>query len=730
MSTLPFILLCFLPGASASLLQVELTPSNLQDNAAKVTNLSGNEVYVSSNGWYINGSKLSEWLLKVTLDKASWGFQSEDVSTITIEIEGGYVNTNTYYMPDILMSLSMYDNETEYWAQRGDGLYWTVTSWPYDPDDRVYGTNVYPDCGSSISPESFLTGNIFYAMENIGDGTARWDAIASGRWENVDSIYTGFPDWNKTIVLEYKSNGQLKIITWNTKYETLSKRTCYYQNIPAEQYIDLYITIGERFDASSASYNFFINKFKIKKEILIFYDDMVTYNSWNISSDQDIDSLYSIYSCSPPYYRCIVIHGPDNYIRRSVENEYASYRLQFDITLREMESGDYCKIKYSFDGDNFIDLASYQGQGSAVKTGGLEQEFFFDSDVAEDRLYIELGSDTVTLTGNDNCYYDNVYLYGTDSLPTTSPTTVPSSNPTSMPSQSPTFSPTTSTPTVHPTKSPTISPETVTPTDYPSTNPSVVTSHSPTYSPLILQPPSVSPTVSPSKSPTQKPTQSPTPQPPPPTSMVTSTGIQPEINATNGGNSEFGNPNIDNVSAPTWLIVMIVLVVILICFTIICFVCLLKRSKILYQSSSSVEIASGIMTSKTPKGNGKALISISSVSMHKVMSSLSEVEPGSPTSVENENRFSECDDENGDKAGPGIVPDANGKHQREITMDSFNTPGNLMDDQVKDLDVEMILEDSDNEHVITKGEYALPETTKEEIVSIPSIISDKVSEGQ
>ena len=50
--------------------------------------------------------------------------------------------------------------------------------------------------------------------------------------------------------------------------ETLSKRTCFYQNIPTQHYIDLYITIGGRYTTNN--FDFIIHKFNITKEIINF----------------------------------------------------------------------------------------------------------------------------------------------------------------------------------------------------------------------------------------------------------------------------------------------------------------------------------------------------------------------------------------------------------------------------------------------------------------------------
>ena len=54
---------------------VELTPSNKQDNGANVTSLFPLNL-VTTSGWKINAHPDCDWLLKLSLNKSSWGFQT------------------------------------------------------------------------------------------------------------------------------------------------------------------------------------------------------------------------------------------------------------------------------------------------------------------------------------------------------------------------------------------------------------------------------------------------------------------------------------------------------------------------------------------------------------------------------------------------------------------------------------------------------------------------------
>ena len=125
----------------------------------------------------------------------------------------------------------------------------------------------------------------------------------------------------------------------------------------------------------------------------------------------------------------VAIHGFDGeecYIRKSVSNMYTSYTLRFDIELvSTLETNDYCRIKYSFDGNTFIELQSYQGIGENLQL--LDQSFSFNARPGS-QLWIQLEADGQSYNGGASCFYDDICLYGhwdilDTNYPTTSPTT-------------------------------------------------------------------------------------------------------------------------------------------------------------------------------------------------------------------------------------------------------------------------------------------------------------------
>ena len=179
----------------------------------------------------------------------------------------------------------------------------------------------------------------------------------------------------------------------------------------------------------------------------IFCDDMTILSDQWILSDSKHLSKRKSSKCSRPDNNCYKIegyYGEDCYMRRSESNLYATYTLNFDIVLSfSMEPDDYCRIKYSFDGDTFTELQSYQGSSTLVRK--LDQSFSFDSSIG-DQVWIQFENDGNDPNGYDSCYFDNICLYG-QGIPDTA-------HPTKSPTY-PTISPTTTSPTTHsPTQSP------------------------------------------------------------------------------------------------------------------------------------------------------------------------------------------------------------------------------------------------------------------------------------
>ena len=136
-------------------------------------------------------------------------------------------------------------------------------------------------------------------------------------------------------------------------------------------------------------------------------------DNWIPSASDHLSLQRSESKCSEPDDMCIKIskyYGEDSYIRRSVPNTYSAYTLKFDIALPgSLEINDYCRIKYSFDGNTFIYLKSYQGRESTVQL--LNQSYSFQS-LPGDDVWIQFETDGDSSTGGDSCYYDNICLFG------------------------------------------------------------------------------------------------------------------------------------------------------------------------------------------------------------------------------------------------------------------------------------------------------------------------------
>lgn len=151
---------------------------------------------------------------------------------------------------------------------------------------------------------------------------------------------------------------------------------------------------------------------------LIFYDPMKSINDWIISSSDHISqwplSNQSVIRCTDSNNQCIRINGylnQDCYIKRFIKNNYKYYQLKFDLFMSSVESDDSCNIKYSFDDNIWIQLNSYQGDKEAIQI--LNQSYIINNnDNNESLLYIMLEANGDSSNGIDYCYWDNVYLYG------------------------------------------------------------------------------------------------------------------------------------------------------------------------------------------------------------------------------------------------------------------------------------------------------------------------------
>jgi len=123
--------------------------------------------------------------------------------------------------------------------------------------------------------------------------------------------------------------------------------------------------------------------------------------------------------------------GEDCSVTRSASNSYSSYMLQFDVTLDNMESPNYCEVSVRFGSSgSWSVVKSYQGS-STTETFENEVARFTNTGSSSSTLYIKLATNGDSSSGGDICYYDNVYLYGvggSSSGTTTTTTTTSSGN--------------------------------------------------------------------------------------------------------------------------------------------------------------------------------------------------------------------------------------------------------------------------------------------------------------
>ena len=151
---------------------------------------------------------------------------------------------------------------------------------------------------------------------------------------------------------------------------------------------------------------------------LIFYDNMKYDTEWEISSSYHVEEKSISTRCPiEPDNDCLRINGYATggcYIKRSVPNLdlFNYYQLKFVVTLSNMETADYCRVKYSWDDVTYFELNSYQGQGGSVYVNIMDQSFIFPADNNATTLYIMFENEGNHASGSDYCYIDDVWLYG------------------------------------------------------------------------------------------------------------------------------------------------------------------------------------------------------------------------------------------------------------------------------------------------------------------------------
>eukprot|EP01083_Nonionella_stella_P123113 370762_1 len=207
----------------------------------------------------------------------------------------------------------------------------------------------------------------------------------------------------------------------------------------------------------------------------------------------------------------------DAFITRIIPTTgYHSIRLQIDVYARDVEIGtdDWCIVQYRTETITWQNVNVVQGQ----------DEYALDFAITipdtssynnQESFEVKVGIDANT--GGDNCYYDNLRMFGIpytanpSANPSATPSKRPSFNPSQFPSES-TFQPS-RIPSAHPSADPSTHPSR-NPSKYPTVQPTTLTitpTENPTRIPSVH--PSIYPSATPSATPSQFPSKYPSVQP-------------------------------------------------------------------------------------------------------------------------------------------------------------------------------------------------------------------------
>eukprot|EP01083_Nonionella_stella_P112649 331646_1 len=230
----------------------------------------------------------------------------------------------------------------------------------------------------------------------------------------------------------------------------------------------------------------------------IWYDNMEANSGWTVNGDDDDDVVFNYPSSSCTSGYCVKMTAKPAmdrvWMRKHTDvSRYSSHRVEYDVSVRGLESTDSCSVYYSYTGSSVNDRELLQSH-----TASDGDRYSYSNNIinlpdasTSNNLWIWLetccGEDNDATT-HDVCYWDDVYLQGifaSTANPTKNPSETRTSNPsstvdpTNTPSRSLT-SPPTSIPTCGPTLISTISP-TVIPSAQLTSDPSSVTTRSTTH---------------------------------------------------------------------------------------------------------------------------------------------------------------------------------------------------------------------------------------------------------
>eukprot|EP01083_Nonionella_stella_P095862 269252_1 len=89
---------------------------------------------------------------------------------------------------------------------------------------------------------------------------------------------------------------------------------------------------------------------------------------------------------------------------------YSSHQLQFDVSCKDFESGDTCKVYYKYDSGLKQVLETFESAEGVERWPQNRLDLPNASSASTAYVYFETNAQDTSQV--DKCYWDNVYLYG------------------------------------------------------------------------------------------------------------------------------------------------------------------------------------------------------------------------------------------------------------------------------------------------------------------------------
>eukprot|EP01083_Nonionella_stella_P123855 373488_1 len=257
-----------------------------------------------------------------------------------------------------------------------------------------------------------------------------------------------------------------------------------------------------------------------QSETMFYSTDFNSQSDWQIDdvgSDPPIWESTNVCDSELGDGKCLRLRGQSIISRVTSTSGYHDIRILIDAIEQGNEDGEWCYLQYRTSSTSWKTENLLTEHSSSHNTKR-------DMEITPNSAYNNQPTFELRLghsgdTAGDNCYYDNLRVYGIPS--TDDPTSSASTNPSGSPSKRPTTNPT-KRPSINPTSSPSTNPSdspskrpTTRPTNNPTTRPTVNPTPKPTDkpTPLPTKRPNQDPTVSPTPKPTYNPTKRPSPNP-------------------------------------------------------------------------------------------------------------------------------------------------------------------------------------------------------------------------